>query len=73
MLLRIPVKQREISEALLRWVTLAVRPLQMQELAATVSIITVSPQMTVEQAARNAVVVCEPLLKVQEQEVRTPT
>jgi ankyrin repeat protein len=68
MLLRIPARQKDVSRAILRWVTLAVRPLQLQELAAAVGI-QATPQMTVEQAARDAVTLCGPLLKVQEREV----
>jgi hypothetical protein len=69
MLLRIPARQREVSRAILRWVTTAARPLQLRELAAAVGIQVTSPRMTVEQAARDAVALCGPLLKVQEQEV----
>ncbi|KAF2006539.1 hypothetical protein P154DRAFT_415515, partial [Amniculicola lignicola CBS 123094] len=68
MLLRIPAKQREMSRAILRWVTLAVRPLQLQELAAATGVRPSSP-MTREQASRDAVALCGPLLKIQEQEV----
>jgi ankyrin repeat protein len=69
MLLRIPAKKREISCAILQWVTMAACPLQLQELAAAVDIQAALPCMTVVQAARDAVVLCGPLLKVQEQEV----
>jgi hypothetical protein len=53
----------------LRWVTIAARPLQLQELAAATDIRPSSPQMTIEQAMRDAIGLCGPLLKVQEQEV----
>jgi hypothetical protein len=68
MLLRIPAERREMSRAILRWVTMAARPLQLRELAAAVGV-QATPQMTVEQVARDAVALCGPLLKVQEQEV----
>jgi hypothetical protein len=48
---------------------MAARPLQLQELAAAVEIQSTLPLITAEQAARDAVALCGPLLKVQEQEV----
>ena len=68
MLLRIPAERREVSRAVLRWVTMAARPLQLRELAAAVGVQT-TPRMTVEQVAHDAVALCGPLLKVHEQEV----
>ncbi|RMZ74098.1 hypothetical protein GMOD_00004939 [Pyrenophora seminiperda CCB06] len=68
MLLRIPARQREVSRAILQWVTMAVRPLQLRELAAAIGVQATSPWMTVEQVARDAVTLCGPLLKVQKQE-----
>jgi hypothetical protein len=50
-------------------VTMAARPLQLQELAAAVGVIVTSSKITVEQATRDAITHCGPLLKVQEQEV----
>jgi len=69
MLLQIPTSQTEISRAILRWVALAVRPLQLEELAAATGVRPFTPQITIEQAARDAVALCGPLLKIQEQEV----
>jgi hypothetical protein len=69
MLQRIQAKQREVSRAILRWVTMAARPLQLQELATAVGVIVTSSKITVEQATRDAITHCGPLLKVQEQEV----
>ncbi|CAN9211420.1 unnamed protein product [Alternaria alternata] len=69
MLLSIPVKRRSVSQAILRWVTMAARPLQLQELAAATEVRPSSTQVTIEQAIRNAIALCGPLLKVQEQEV----
>ncbi|KAF3028327.1 hypothetical protein E8E12_000223 [Didymella heteroderae] len=68
-LLQIPAKQREVSQAILRWVTLAVRPLELRELAAAVGVQAASPRMTAEDAARDAVALCGPLLRLQKQEV----
>jgi ankyrin repeat protein len=69
MLVRIPAKRRAVSQAILRWVTMAVRPLQLQELAAATDIRPFSAQVTKEQAIRDAIALSGPLLKVQEQEV----
>ncbi|USP81074.1 hypothetical protein yc1106_08348 [Curvularia clavata] len=69
MLLQIPARQRELSQAILRWVTMAARPLQLRELAAAVGVQATSPQITVDQAVRDAIALCGPLLKVQEKEV----
>jgi hypothetical protein len=68
MLLRIPAKRRSTSQAILRWVTMAARPLQLQELAAATDV-RPSTQVTTERAIRDAITLCGPLLKVQEQEV----
>ncbi|KAF5851452.1 hypothetical protein GGP41_004293, partial [Bipolaris sorokiniana] len=68
MLLRISARQRERSQAILRWVTMAARPLQLRELAAAVGI-QAMPPITIEQVARDAVALCGPLLRVQENEV----
>jgi hypothetical protein len=69
MLLRISPKQREMSLAILRWAALAARPLQQRELATAVGLLTPSSLLTIEQATRDAIVLCGPLLRVQEQEV----
>ncbi|PVH98433.1 hypothetical protein DM02DRAFT_46188 [Periconia macrospinosa] len=69
MLQHIPAKRRELSRAILQWVTLATRPLTLKELAGAVGIQPSSPQITMEQATRDAVTLCGPLLKVQEHEV----
>jgi ankyrin repeat protein len=69
MLLRISPKQREMSLAILRWTTLAARPLQLQELAAAVGLLTSSSPVTIGQAIRDAIALCGPLLRVQGQEV----
>jgi hypothetical protein len=69
MLLHIPAERREVSRAILRWVTMAARPLQLQELAAATDVGPSSSRLTVDQATRDAVALCGPLLKVQEREV----
>jgi hypothetical protein len=69
MLLCIPAKRREVSRAILRWVTIAARPLQLQELAAATDIRPASSRLTTDQATRDAIALCGPLLEVQEQEV----
>jgi ankyrin repeat protein len=69
MLLRIPAERRSASQAILRWVTMTARPLQLQELAGAVGILVVSPPMTVDRATRDAITNCGPLVKVQGQEI----
>ncbi|PZD29773.1 hypothetical protein A1F96_04897, partial [Pyrenophora tritici-repentis] len=69
MLLQIPAEERDVSCAILRWVTLAIRPLQLQELAAATGVRPSYPGATIESAIREAITLCGPLLKVQEQEV----
>lgn len=69
MLLQIPAKQRELSCTILRWVTMTVRPMQLQELAAATGVRPFSALVTIEQAICDAIALCGPLLKVQEQEV----
>jgi ankyrin repeat protein len=69
MLLQIPSQHRRISSTILRWVTMAFRPLLLQELAAAVGVQSSSPPMTLERAIRDEIALCGPFLKVQEQEV----
>jgi ankyrin repeat protein len=69
MLLQIPVKRRAVSRAILHWVTLAVRSLQLRELASAIGLQVLLPLVTVEQATRDAIAVCGPLLKIRDQEV----
>jgi ankyrin repeat protein len=68
MLLQIPVKRRAVSRAILHWVTLALRPLELQELAAAIGLQAL-PLITVEQATRDAIALCGPLLKIRDQKV----
>jgi ankyrin repeat protein len=67
-LLQIPAERREISSQILRWVCMALRPLQLKELGAAICI-QASPLITIEQAVRDQIALCGPFLKVQEQEV----
>jgi ankyrin repeat protein len=69
MLLQIPARHREVSQAILRWVTMAVRPLQLEELAAAVGLHSRHSQLTTGQVVRDAVTRCGPLLKIHEQNV----
>jgi hypothetical protein len=69
MLLQIPMERRQISSLILRWVTMALQPLQLQELAAVVDVQPSFPLLTREHATRDAIAQCGPLLIVQEQEV----
>ena len=69
MLLQVPAERRRTSSAILRWVTLALRPLELQELAAAVGINESSPLITLEQAIYDETTFCGPFLKVQERKV----
>jgi ankyrin repeat protein len=68
MLLQIESRHRRTSSRILRWVTMAARPLSLQELAAAVDI--QSPALiTRDRAVRDHVALCGLLLRVQEEEV----
>jgi hypothetical protein len=69
MLQDIPAEQRQTSSSILRWVTLALRPLELQELAAAVDVRPFSSRLTIDQATRDVITLCGPLLRVQEREV----
>jgi hypothetical protein len=64
---RIPNNKRAASNAFLRWVRMAVRALRLRKSAAAIGVLAASPRMTVDQAVRDAVALCGPLLNVQEQ------
>ncbi|KAH3269678.1 hypothetical protein KXW55_003589 [Aspergillus fumigatus] len=68
MLLQIESKHRAISSVILRWVTMAARPLTLQELAAVVGIRS-SNLITAQQAIRDRITLCGLFLKIQGQEV----
>ncbi|CAN9196489.1 unnamed protein product [Alternaria alternata] len=69
MLLQIPAEQRQISSSILRWVTLALRPLELQELAVAVGVQSPHPFISREQAISDKIALCGPLLKVQDSKV----
>ncbi|PSN59264.1 hypothetical protein BS50DRAFT_260919 [Corynespora cassiicola Philippines] len=68
MLLQIPTDRRRTSCSILQWVTMSMRPLSLEELAAAVGVHS-SSLLTAEQAIRDEVALCGPFLKVQEREV----
>ncbi|GAM44151.1 NACHT and Ankyrin domain protein [Talaromyces pinophilus] len=68
MLLQIESKHRPISSVILRWVTMAARPLTLQELTAAVGIQS-STLITAQQAIRDRITLCGLFLKMQGQEV----
>jgi ankyrin repeat protein len=68
MLLRIPSDQREMSSKILMWVTMAFRPLRLEELAAAADIRSSSSMITRKQAVRDAVHLCAPFLQMQIEE-----
>jgi hypothetical protein len=67
MLLQIPARHKELSQSILRWVTFAVHPLKLEELAAGVGLQSRHPQLTTEQVVRDAITRCGPLLEIQDQ------
>src|SRR6266480_733006 len=68
MLLQIESSRRPTSSLILRWVTMAIRPLKLEELAAAIGI-QPSALISTEQAIRDQVALCGPFLKLHEQEV----
>jgi Ankyrin repeats (3 copies) len=69
MLLKIESSRRSTSSVILRWITMAFRPLTLQELAAAIGIQPSSTLITPEQAVRDQVTLCGLFFKIQEQEV----
>jgi ankyrin repeat protein len=65
MLLSIPPDQRDYARTLLKWVALAARPLKLPELAAAILLPKSLPQIEVEQATRDLVILCGPLLRTE--------
>lgn len=66
MLLRIPPDQRNSARTLLQWVALAARPLRLSELAAAIFMPESLPQVEIEQATRDLIILCGPLLRIEE-------
>jgi NACHT domain len=67
MLRKIESNRRYTSSMILRWITMAFRPLTLQELAAAIGIQPSSTLITPEQAVRDQVTLCGLFLKVQGQ------
>ncbi|KNG45792.1 nacht and ankyrin domain-containing protein [Stemphylium lycopersici] len=64
MLHQIPDKKRDRSAAILRWVTLALRPLTVMELAAAVGIDSMQSPLSIDGAIRDAIDDCKPFLEI---------
>lgn len=60
---------RQTSLAILRWVTMAFKPLRLEELAVAVNVQPASPLITLEQAISDEIALCAPFVKIQKQEV----
>lgn len=69
MLLQIPAERRHTTFMILRCVTMALRPLLLEELATAVGVQPSSPLISVERAVRDQIALCGPFLKVQERTV----
>jgi ankyrin repeat protein len=69
MLDQIPANQEKTSSAILRWVTLALRPLTLLELAVAVGIESSHSLINLEQATSDAIRWCEPFVKIQNEVV----
>lgn len=69
MLLQIESGHRRTSSIILRWVTMAFRPLTLQELGAAIGTRSPYDLITIEQAIRDEIALCGPLIKIQEQGV----
>ncbi len=68
MLLQVENSRRRVSSLILRWVTMAIRPLTLPELAAVVGIQS-STHISSNQAIRDQITLCGYFLKIQHQEV----
>ena len=69
MLLQIPGDKRCTITRILRWVTMAVRPLTLQELTAAAAI-PPSKKLSNDRVIRDHVILCGPILEIQGNEVR---
>jgi hypothetical protein len=65
LLLQIPEERRETSRQILQWVSTALRPLSLAELASAVDVEATSGLMTIEQAIRDKIAFCGPFLKIE--------
>ena len=68
MLLQIEESQRSSAIQILHWVTMAVRPLTLQELAAAINV-QPSRHLSVEQGIHDRITLCKPFLELHENEV----
>ncbi|KAJ5169209.1 uncharacterized protein N7482_004803 [Penicillium canariense] len=68
MLLGIEGSQQEVCSRILRWVTMALRPLTLQELAAAIGTQS-SDLISGDQAIRDQIAFCGPFIKIDKQEV----
>lgn len=69
MLLQIEDRHIQRCSTILRWVTMALRPLTLQELSTAIGIVPTSAGITMDQTIRDKVAHCGPFLKVQGQTV----
>lgn len=69
MLHRIPAAKRGQVSLALQWVTLAFRPLGLEELAVAINLNTSNPLISLEQAARDTIALCGPLLVIENGQV----
>tara|TARA_R110002003_G_scaffold62_24_gene5754 strand:- start:1472 stop:3817 length:2346 start_codon:yes stop_codon:yes gene_type:complete len=65
LLLQIPEERRETSRQILQWVSTALRPLCLAELASAVDVEATSGLMTIEQAILDEIAFCGPFLKIE--------
>jgi ankyrin repeat protein len=65
LLLQIPEERRETSRQILQWVSTALRPLSLAELASALDVEATSGLMTIEQAIRDKIAFCGPFLKIE--------
>jgi hypothetical protein len=65
LLLQIPEERRETSRQILQWVSTALRPLSLAELASAVNVEATSGLMTIEQVIRDKIAFCGPFLKIE--------
>lgn len=67
-LLRTETRRQPVISQILRWVTLAVRPLKLQELTAAICI-PPTANISDDQAMRDHITLCEPILEIHGQQV----
>jgi ankyrin repeat protein len=69
MLHQIPAGHRKISSRILQWVTMALQPLTLLEIATAIGLETSSPLISLEHATKDEITLCGSFLKVQGPEV----